>query len=262
MKTGWFIGHRYLAEFDFRYSNRIKFGIDDVECTETRDQGRRRQAGHLSNACCRKGDSIISQLASVNPRSGRCRNLWDAQPLPVVGDEDPKLTFQGVGMVMTAWESVEFELSRLYSVFASDADGESMRVYGEGKIFRDRINALRGISQKTFTASPNQNKEGCFAFIANSIEGFSQRRNEVAHGIVFPIHTLTVFRSRLPRSEQERNHFALVPPYYLGRKHDAATGVPAFVYTSSELKSLSMRLYKSLDKIKAFRKSLASPGLP
>jgi hypothetical protein len=23
--------HRYLAEFDFRYSNRIRLGIDDVE---------------------------------------------------------------------------------------------------------------------------------------------------------------------------------------------------------------------------------------
>ena len=26
--------HRYLAEFDFRYSNRVRLGIDDVERTE------------------------------------------------------------------------------------------------------------------------------------------------------------------------------------------------------------------------------------
>ena len=26
--------HRYLSEFDFRYSNRIRLGIDDVERTE------------------------------------------------------------------------------------------------------------------------------------------------------------------------------------------------------------------------------------
>jgi hypothetical protein len=26
--------HRYLAEFDFRYSNRIALGVDDVERTE------------------------------------------------------------------------------------------------------------------------------------------------------------------------------------------------------------------------------------
>jgi hypothetical protein len=26
--------HRYLAEFDFRYSNRIRLGVDDVQRTE------------------------------------------------------------------------------------------------------------------------------------------------------------------------------------------------------------------------------------
>jgi len=26
--------HRYLAEFDFRYSNRVKLGVDDVARTE------------------------------------------------------------------------------------------------------------------------------------------------------------------------------------------------------------------------------------
>lgn len=26
--------HRYLSEFDFRYSNRVRLGIDDVERTE------------------------------------------------------------------------------------------------------------------------------------------------------------------------------------------------------------------------------------
>ena len=31
--------HRYLAEFDFRYSNRIKLGIDDVERTERAVKG-------------------------------------------------------------------------------------------------------------------------------------------------------------------------------------------------------------------------------
>jgi len=35
--------HRYLAEFDFRYSNRVRLGADDVERTE-RVVKRRRQA--------------------------------------------------------------------------------------------------------------------------------------------------------------------------------------------------------------------------
>jgi hypothetical protein len=31
--------HRYLAEFDFRYSNRIKLGIDDTELTRLAIKG-------------------------------------------------------------------------------------------------------------------------------------------------------------------------------------------------------------------------------
>jgi hypothetical protein len=31
--------HRYLAEFDFRYSNRAKLGIDDVARTERAIRG-------------------------------------------------------------------------------------------------------------------------------------------------------------------------------------------------------------------------------
>ncbi len=175
----------------------------------------------------------------------------------MVGDQDPKPTFQGVGKVTTAWESVEFELSRLYSVFVGDADGDSMRAYGQARIFRDRMAALRALSDKWFIANPNQTKEGCFTLLAKSGEGFSERRNEVAHGIVFPIHTLTAFRSRFPAGTDKRDHFALIPPYYLGRKHDAI-GFPEFVYTSPELQSLSDRLYELLDKIKAFREALTS----
>ena len=31
--------HRYLSEFDFRYSNRIALGVDDVERTEAAIRG-------------------------------------------------------------------------------------------------------------------------------------------------------------------------------------------------------------------------------
>ena len=40
--------HRYVAEFDFRYSNRIALGVDDQERARPRASGCRRQAAHLS----------------------------------------------------------------------------------------------------------------------------------------------------------------------------------------------------------------------
>ena len=40
--------HRYLAEFDFRYSNRIKLGVDDDNAHGSRVARHRRQEAHLS----------------------------------------------------------------------------------------------------------------------------------------------------------------------------------------------------------------------
>jgi hypothetical protein len=41
--------HRYLAEFDFRYSNRVALGIDDVDPRRLRVGWHRGQAADLSN---------------------------------------------------------------------------------------------------------------------------------------------------------------------------------------------------------------------
>jgi hypothetical protein len=41
--------HRYISEFDFRYSNRIALGVNDIERADTRVEGYRWQATDLSN---------------------------------------------------------------------------------------------------------------------------------------------------------------------------------------------------------------------
>ena len=40
--------HRYLAEFDFRYSNRAACGVDDQSRAKLALEGGRRKAPHLS----------------------------------------------------------------------------------------------------------------------------------------------------------------------------------------------------------------------
>jgi len=53
-------------------------------------------------------------------------NPWDPPPTPSYADDDSDKTFCGVGYVMSAWETIEFELSRLHSVFEGDPDGDAM----------------------------------------------------------------------------------------------------------------------------------------
>ena len=57
--------HRYLAEFDFRYSNRVRLGIDD-EARTARASGDRRQAPDLP-----KNWSARVKNASLQSNFGR-----------------------------------------------------------------------------------------------------------------------------------------------------------------------------------------------
>jgi hypothetical protein len=70
------------------------------------------------------------------------RDPLEPPPLPDRGDEHRDAIHLGVGRIMTAWETIEFELSRVYSVFAGDPDGDAMRRYGEPTISRLRLDGL------------------------------------------------------------------------------------------------------------------------
>jgi hypothetical protein len=179
---------------------------------------------------------------------------WDQFPIPYDGDEDDAHTYEGVGRVMTAWESVEFDLSRLYSIFAGDPDGQVMTEYGQGRIFRDRITALRLIASKWFLARPNQALEGDFDRICAHAEGFSLRRNEIAHGIVMQVDGLLFFRMAFKLTD-DRPRYACIPPYYAFRNADSA-GNPLWAYTRHNAKVLERMLWRVVFAIDDYRKLL------
>jgi hypothetical protein len=192
-------------------------------------------------------------------------NPWDPFPFPSFGDPFESRTFKGVGEVMTNWESIEFELGRLYSLFVGDPDGASIQQeYGAGRIFRDRLGLLRSKAPPFFVKHPCQQSEGAFDLLTTAAEGFSERRNEVAHGLVIRIDTITLLRSRLRPSFGGR-HYALIPPIYCLRFH--TDGAPDYAYTSAELSVLSRRLFGlgfGLAKLRGelFAKHLRLAGRP
>ena len=82
-------------------------------------------------------------------------NPWDVPPIPVFGDEDKDETFIGVGMVMSRWESIEMILSVIYSVFAlRPGDVETIKEYGEPRMFQERLYGLRRAPPMNFSHSP------------------------------------------------------------------------------------------------------------
>lgn len=183
------------------------------------------------------------------------KNPWDPIPIPTHADPIDSATYEGVGRVISQWESVEFQLSRLYSAFVGDSDGPPIQQYGVGRIFKERLAILERSAQQWFISQPSQHAEGHFDRIVEQVRGFADRRNEVAHGIVFPVHTVSFFMEtmKLPSGNE---WWALVPPYHLLRKHDER-GAPTYVYTRAELFTLAATLTKVISVIGAFNKFVA-----
>jgi len=175
-------------------------------------------------------------------------NPWDPFPLPTRGDEDKNSTFQGVGFATSQWEFLEFRLSRLYSVFVDQADSlDAIRTYGAGRIFKDRLVLLKNAANQHFVRHPAQRTEVIFERLVVALLGFADRRNEVAHGVVYPAFKI-----------DGRKQYALIPPYHLLRKHNA-DGAPTFAYTHHELELLGYRLLKLSTEVEEYWKALAGP---
>ena len=180
-------------------------------------------------------------------------NPWDIPPLPKFGDDNEDVTFTAVGRVMTQWESIEFELARLYSTFVGKPDDYSaLREYGQGRIFRERLNDIKRAADAFFLVSPGQDVEGGFLEIETYTRGFSERRNDTAHGVVFKISGLEYLADRLDSSVRNKPQFALIPLLHTIRRHDD-DWFPIYAYTSRELLELHDSLVLLSHVISEFR---------
>jgi hypothetical protein len=193
----------------------------------------------------------LNSGSSVGSGRFSMSNPWDPFPLPTRGDLDERLTFEGVGRVMSAWERIEFQLSVLHSFLTIGRLHQSaVHVYGAGRIFRDRLTTLRKGAERYFTQAPHQGHEGTFDAMCSALEKFADRRNEVAHGVVFEASKLEPFSTRF--APVTLPQFALIPPYHAVRS--LVNGNAGYAYTSVELLELTDRLEWALAEVEMFRK--------
>ena len=184
------------------------------------------------------------------------RNPWDAFPFPLKGDQDPEKTYAGVGHVMSEWESVEFNLARVYGVFVGgDAGGKALQEYGAPRIFASRLKALEQAAEAFFFRRCDQNIEGEFHLLTLRASGFSARRNDVAHGIVMNVSNITFFKEKLHLAVSGEKQHLLVPTYYAKREHDGH-GRPNYAFNAGQLRELASRLIDLGKDIVSFRSRL------
>lgn len=178
---------------------------------------------------------------------------WDPLPLPSRGDDDEDATYAGVGRVISRWEAVEVELARLYTVLVGRPhEADTIREYGSGRIFHERLATVCTAAEAYFRANPNQASEGETRELLRKVRGYSDRRNEVAHGIVRQMHWVRALRENLSPDVLGHIQFCLVPPHYTFRKFDQANR-PAYAYTSEELLILEKHLFDLAAEVQEFR---------
>ena len=178
---------------------------------------------------------------------------WDRPPIPKRGDEHEDITYTHVGKIITRWESIEFELSRLYTWLGGSLHDQAlMREYGACSIFRERAKTLERKAEAFFANHPNQRREGEFHELLRQAKGYVNRRSDIAHGILFRIDPITYFRERIKPQLLKREHYAIILPLYAYR-FATPQGFPDFAYTSVEMRRLGQRLWNLQKAFEAWR---------
>jgi hypothetical protein len=180
-------------------------------------------------------------------------NPWDRPPIPTHGDSTDDRTYAGVGRVVTEWEHVELELGYLYSLFVGKhAELEGVREYGSGAVFAHRVETLTKAHERFAQSLPSQELEAEFFALINRIKKFSDRRNDVAHGVVRPIEWTRPPDPHGDSTDQSFFGYCLVPPNYKG-KHFDPNNLPSYVYTYDEMLGIQGQLYAAAEEIIDFR---------
>jgi hypothetical protein len=180
-------------------------------------------------------------------------NPWDIPPFPKKADIDDTVTFAAVGRVLTEWETVEFVLGTLYSLFRGDQILKLVLEYGAlGEVFSRRYPRLKAESDSYFARYPNQSLERQFHKLLELAIGYSGRRIDVAHGFVFAVQQTSYFKIRLGQFPPHTNQWLLVPPAYALKKN-IGTDRPLYAYSSTELNALAKNLNELTTDLQNFR---------
>lgn len=173
-------------------------------------------------------------------------NPWDRPTKLVRGDLRRIDVYAAVGHVSSAWEDLEVSLSHLFAALRSEwpYNPQSYLPYGSKIGFKDRVEGLERQACVYSRANPNQHIEGELLLLFSAARGFSQRRNEVIHGIVRPFALVaSAGTPEDPIRHTQDWTYCLTPPHYTQRKytHD---NMPEYLYSSVEMAEIHNHLVK------------------
>ena len=160
-------------------------------------------------------------------------NLWDRRPWPSMGEANQGAVYEGIGRALSEWERYEAGLSFLFANFiGAPVLLGGMRVFSAVRTFEGRTEMLRAASEAFFhgygkAASPLLDD---YKSVLRGATCFSQRRNDIAHGVVDYYRPEPPTPALMPLDAT----FAMFPAYSTFRERNVES-VPTYCYTVNEL---------------------------
>jgi hypothetical protein len=111
---------------------------------------------------------------------------WDRRPWPDRGDSDKGTIYLQVGQFISFWEKLEAALAFLFANFSAPypQSEPARRAFFSVRPFEGRADMLRAGSEAYFSAHPSEELLSDLKEILKLSVCYSQRRNDIAHGIV------------------------------------------------------------------------------
>jgi hypothetical protein len=154
-------------------------------------------------------DRTALATLATHPRTSRVPNP------AAKGDETAEPLFAAVGRALSNWEHTENQLANLFTVLVGakvtrDRPSPAVRAYGTVVSFKGRIAMLEGAAKAYFLSHPDLGHSGQWSELGKQLEGFAERRNDIAHGSVELLFDLGVERHL---------GFFLMPGLYVSKKY-------------------------------------------
>ena len=180
------------------------------------------------------------------PPTPKSPKPWDPPPLALdSGDVSASVTYEAVGRALSQWEKFESELAALFAVFVGGHPTSvppAIRAYGSIQTFRGRADMIEAAAEAFFAIFPNPQLDletRASKFMVRA-RGWSSRRNEIAHGVVWEPHFANgkkgaaLFPSRYATSKNKMMADKTLNPATWSHQS------PVYAYTSAHLKAFEV----------------------
>ena len=182
---------------------------------------------------------------------------WDLPPLARRGCSERTL-YHAIGRSLMAWEEIEGTFAHIYSVFecGNAFSLNENKAYGKPSNYSQRVLLLQNAAESFFKKHPSQELEGEFAEIIRLANGFSFRRNDIAHGRARFSHWVLNPSSMETLLNLAPNvHWCVIPAHFKGNKF-TEDNQPAYIFTAREIDAFMKMFWSIAHRGNAFMRSV------